>query len=327
MSERPRWLTETARSGTDTDADLGREPGVDAAPPRRPVAGGRRQGRRPRRASGAGARGAGNGRTPVARSSGAAGVRGAGGSGWRSGAAAISPSSRALFARRAAQVRRRPWRLGGVLAGFLVLVAAVAWAVGFSPLLATRTVTVTGLSDPAEQQGVAAAARIAVGTPLARVDIAGATDRVGRIPAVASVTVSRSWPSTVVVSVQRKVPVLAVKNPQGQLQVVDVTGIPYETVDAVPAGVAQVNAAADTADPEGIRAAISILQLLPAAQRAQVTQVTVTSADLVTLQLGAVSVVWGGLADGPKKLTVLQALLPTNPGVIDVSAPDTPVSR
>ena len=52
-----------------------------------------------------------------------------------------------------------------------------------------------------------------------------------------------------------------------------------------------------------------------------------TSADLVTLQLGDVSVVWGGLADGSKKLTVLRALLPTHPAVIDVSAPDTPVTR
>jgi cell division protein FtsQ len=40
-----------------------------------------------------------------------------------------------------------------------------------------------------------------------------------------------------------------------------------------------------------------------------------------------VSVVWGGQADGPKKLAVLEALLKTNPAVIDVSAPDTPVTR
>jgi cell division protein FtsQ len=134
-------------------------------------------------------------------------------------------------------------------------------------------------------------------------------------------------PSTVVVSVQRKVPVLAVKNPQGQLQVVDATGVPYETVSALPAGVAQVNATSEAPDPEGLRAAISILQLLPAGERAEVSGVTVTSADLVTLQLGDVSVVWGGQADGAKKLTVLQALLPTHPAVIDVSAPDTPVTR
>ena len=41
---------------------------------------------------------------------------------------------------------------------------------------------------------------------------------------------------------------------------------------------------------------------------------TVTSADLVTLRLGTVSVVWDGVADGPKKLAVLEALLTDQAG-------------
>jgi cell division protein FtsQ len=209
----------------------------------------------------------------------------------------------------------------------VVLLGVLGWLVGFSSVLATRSVTVTGLGDAGEQAAAVAAASVPLGTPLARVDTAGAADRVGRIPTVASVSVSRSWPSTVVVSVQRKVAVLAVKNPQGQLQVVDATGVPFETVNALPAGVAQVNTTSDAPDPEGVRAAISVLQLLSPERRAQVSTVTVTSADLVTLQLGQVSVVWGGLADGPKKLAVLEALLRTKPAVVDVSAPDTPVTR
>jgi cell division protein FtsQ len=231
------------------------------------------------------------------------------------------------FERRAASVRRRPKTLLAVVAGLVVLLGVLVWLVGFSSVLATRSVTVTGLGDPGEQEVVVAAAAVPTGTPLARVDTAGAVDRVAKIPTVASVSVSRSWPSTVVVSVQRKVPVLAIKNPQGQLQVVDASGVPFEVVSALPAGVAQVNAASDVPDPEGIRAAISILQLLPPERRAQVSGITVTSADLVTLQLGQVSVVWGGIADGPKKLAVLEALLRTNPAVVDVSAPDTPITR
>lgn len=252
------------------------------------------------------------------------------GAGRSTGAAARRSAviaSRARFERRAAAVRRRPWRLLGVVGGAVLLLAAVVWVVGFSSLLATRTVSVTGLSDPTEQQRVVQASGVSLGTPLARVDTGRAADGVRAIATVATVTVSRSWPSTIVVSVQRKVPVLAVKNPQGQLQVVDATGVPYDTVSALPAGVAEVNATSEAPDPEGIRAAISILQLLPAAERAQVSGVTVTSADLVTLQLGDVSVVWGGQADGAKKLTVLQALLPTHPAVLDVSAADTPVTR
>jgi cell division protein FtsQ len=310
MSDRPRWLTDPARSGVEAGAGSRRDAGSDPAPTRRPVAGGRRLRPRPRRAHGEGTRSPGPPsatRAPKAPK-------------------ALS-SSRARFERRAAQVRRRPWRLVGVALGVVAVVAALVWAVGFSPLLAARAVSVTGLADPTEQQGVMTAAHITLGTPLARVDTSASAARVGRIPTVASVTVSRSWPSTIVVSVQRKVPVLAVKNPQGQLQVVDATGVAYETVDTVPTGVAQVKAATEAPDPAGIRVAIGILQVLPPAMRSQVSEVTVTSADLVTLELGAVSVVWGGPEDGPKKLAVLQALLPTTPGVIDVSAPETPVTR
>ena len=71
-----------------------------------------------------------------------------------------------------------------------------------------------------------------------------------------------------------------------------------------------------------------MLELLPPERRAQVTGVTVTSADLVTLQLGP-GQAWSGAGSptGPKKLAVLEALLRTNPAVVDVSAPDTPITR
>ena len=291
MSDRPRWLTGAARSGQV----------VDEAPGPRPAA------RRTARA------------TPSPRRKG----QPRRGSGRRSG----MDRSRARFERRAAAVRRRPRTLLAVVAVLVLGIGVLVWLVGFSSVLATRTVTVTGLADAAEQQAVAEAAAVPVGTPLARVDTGGAAERVARIPTIASVSVNRSWPTTVVVSVQRKVPVLGVKNPQGQLQVVDASGVPFESVTTLPPGVAQVNAASDAPDPEGVQAAISVLQLLSPERRAEVSGVTVTSADLVTLQLGKVSVVWGGLADGPKKLAILEVLLKTNPAVVDVSAPDTPITR
>jgi cell division protein FtsQ len=291
MSGRPRWLTGGARSGQV----------LDKAPGARPA---------PRRTARAG---------KSTRRKGQPG----GGRGRRSGV----DRSKARFERRAAAVRRRPRTVLAVVSALVVLVGVLVWLVGFSSVLATRTVTVTGLADAAEQQAVAEAAAVQIGTPLARVDAGGAAERVARIPTIASVSVNRSWPTTVVVSVQRKVPVLAVKNPQGQLQVVDASGMPFETVTTLPPGVAEVNAASDSPDPQGVQAAISVLELLSPERRAQVSGVTVTSADLVTLQLGKVSVVWGGLADGPKKLAILEVLLKTNPAVVDVSAPDTPITR
>jgi cell division protein FtsQ len=224
-------------------------------------------------------------------------------------------------------VRRRPLRLVAILLAALAALALAGWVLGFSPLFAVRTVTVTGLTDAGERAAARDAAGVTLGTPLARVDTGGAAARIGGIATVDSAQVSRSWPSTITVTVHRKVPVLAVRNPQGQLQVVDGNGVPFQTVAQAPSGVAVVNATTAAPDPEGLRAALSALRLLPPAQRSTVADVTVTSADLVAFRLGATTVVWGGVEDGPKKVAVLGALLRTNPVIVDVSAPDTPVTR
>lgn len=212
-------------------------------------------------------------------------------------------------------------------AGTLLAVLALFWVVAFSPLLVVRTVAVTGLTDPGERAAALAAARIGTGTPLARVDTGAAAARVEAIGTVGSVAVVRNWPSTVAVEVTRKAAVLAVKNPQGQLQVVDAAGTAFETVASAPAGLPVVNASSASPDPRGLRAAIGVLTILPADLRGAVSALTVSSADLVTFKMGTVTVIWGGAADGPKKLAILRVLLGTKPGTIDVSAPDTPVTR
>ncbi|MEO7059247.1 MAG: FtsQ-type POTRA domain-containing protein [Lapillicoccus sp.] len=236
-------------------------------------------------------------------------------------------SGRGRFERRARAVRRRPWRHAAIAAGVVVVLGVLGWLLLASPAFSARSVTVTGLTDPGERAAALAAAAIPPGTPLARVDTFGATARVEAIATVERVHVTRHWPSGVTVDVTRKVPVLAVKNPQGQLEVVDSQGAVFQTVTVVPAGIPLVNASTATPDPRGLLAAVDVLSILPADLRAQVAQVTVTSADLVTFTLGKVQVVWGGAQDGPKKLAILRVLLPTGPGTIDVSAPDTPTTR
>lgn len=235
-------------------------------------------------------------------------------------------SSRARFEARTAQARRRPWRLAAGALVALVVALALVWLLALGPVLAVRDVRVTGLTDPRETAAVLAAADVPDGTPLARVDTAGASRRIAEIPTVATVEVSRSWPGTVTVAVTRKTPALAVRLPDGTLRVVDRTGSPYEQVAAVPAGVPLVTSSSATLDPKGLSAAAGVLQVLPADLRRQVTGMTVASADAVSFQLGGVTVRWGGPTDGAKKAEVLQVLLGTKPTTIDVSAPDTPTT-
>ncbi|MEO3938639.1 FtsQ-type POTRA domain-containing protein [Dermatophilaceae bacterium Soc4.6] len=235
-------------------------------------------------------------------------------------------SARRRFERRASRVRRRPWRVAAAALALVVAAAVVVWALAISSLFAVRTVTVTGLTDARERSAATAAAAVVAGTPLARVDTGAVAARVTEIPTVGEVKVSRSWPGTIVVAVTRRQPVLAVRLPSSRIQLVDATGLAYSTVASVPRGVPLVTSSAATPAPEGLQAAASVLTILPSSLRAKVGGVTVTSADLVTFTLGGVTVRWGGLADGAKKLAVLQVLLRTSPTTIDVSAPDTPTT-
>jgi cell division protein FtsQ len=81
--------------------------------------------------------------------------------------------------------------------------------------------------------------------------------------------------------------------------------------------------------PDALQAALSVMDVLPASLQRQVSDVTVSSASLVTLRLRGVTVVWGGQEKPEQKLAVVTALLKTSPKpkVVDVSAPDTPVTR
>ena len=90
-----------------------------------------------------------------------------------------------------------------------------------------------------------------------------------------------------------------------------------------------MNAAASAAalSQDALRAAASVLQVLPEPMHRKVSAVTVSGANLVTLKVGPTTVVWGGVTDPERKLEIMQALLPGKHAVIDVSAPATPVTR
>ena len=237
-------------------------------------------------------------------------------------------SSSARFAARAARVRRRPWLLAVWLAGALVVLTGVVWLVELSPVLVVRSVRVEGVSPRAATTIVSQAA-VPTGTPLARVDTLAIARRVLASGTLAEVAVSRSWPSTIVITARPRVPVLVVKNPQGQLQVVDARGVAYAVVSAAPQGVPLINTVNNNPpSKDAMRAGITVLQALSAVQRLKVTNVTVSGANMVTLQLGAVTVAWGGASEPELKVKVMTALLRhTHAGTIDVSAPRTPVTR
>ena len=237
-----------------------------------------------------------------------------------------SMSARARFEQRAAQVRQRPLRVLAAVVALVALLGGVAWLVGLSSVFAVETVHVQGVSG-ADLDEVEAAAAVPFGGPLARVDLGAVEARVRRVGFVRQAQVDRSFPHTVVITVSPRVALFAVRDPEGRLGLVDADAQVFRQVQSLPPGIPLVNGDSATPAVEGLQAVIAVLRLLPEPQRASVSQITVSSASLVTFTLGSVQVVWGGRGQEQKKIAVLQALLATKPAVIDVSAPDTPITR
>lgn len=236
-------------------------------------------------------------------------------------------SADARFQERALQRRRQPWRRALWALCSLLVVAAMVWLAFWSPVLAVRQVQVTGVTG-ADKAAVMALVDVDKGTPLARVDLGAVEERVRTRRTIAEVSVRREWPSTLRVRTVSRQPALVLKNPQGQLEVVDSTGVSYETVTKAPPGVPVVRAdSSKGTTKEALEAALSVIHTLPVGLAEKVTSLQVSTANLVSFTLGGVKVVWGGAEEPERKLQILQALLATDPDVVDVSAPDTPVTR
>ncbi len=231
------------------------------------------------------------------------------------------------FRDRAVRARRRPWRIAAWLLGVAALGSTAVWAVFFSTLLTAQQVEVRGVTG-AEATAVLQSAAVPVGAPLALIDTGAVRRRVASRLPIAAATVERHWPHTIVIQAVPRTPALAVRNSQGRLQVVDASGVAYATVSAVPRGVPLATAQSDQAlTADALRAALSAMDALPADLRAGASDVVVSSADLVEFRLGKTTVVWGGADDAALKARIVAALLPKRPHQIDVSAPDTPVTR
>jgi cell division protein FtsQ len=219
-------------------------------------------------------------------------------------------------------------------AAVLLGLGLVVWLLWGSPVLAVRTVRVDGVTTLAADQ-VRETAGIAEGTPLLRVDVAAARERVARLPQVDSVEVTRGWPSTVVITVRERRPVVVVGRP-GNRSLVDASGVLFDTVTGdPPAGVVPLDVSDPGPHDPPTMAALGALVALPREVRDQVTAAAATSAEDVTLTLeDGTSVRWGTSDDTSDKAAALAAVLgqieakglePAH--TIDVSTPDAVVLR
>jgi cell division protein FtsQ len=237
--------------------------------------------------------------------------------------------STSLPTRAAERVRAQRWsrlRTLLVLLAGLVLIGVATWVLLGSRLFGVSSVVVSGTSRVSVAQ-VTDLAAIPTGTPLAQLDTGAVAARVRRLPAVRTVVVRRDWPRSVRIVVRERVPA-AVRARGSGFVLVDRTGVVFDEVTRRPAGLPLVSAPVD-AGPPALRAALDVLDAVPADVRSQVRSVRATDTDDVTLRLTrGRTVVWGSTDRSARKGAVL-AVLMTRKGakVIDVSTPDAPVTR
>jgi cell division protein FtsQ len=221
-------------------------------------------------------------------------------------------------------------RRGTLLAGAaaLVIIGLVVWALLGSAVLVVRSVRATG-TPLVPRSRIIAAAGIARGTPMIRIDTGTIARRIERIPQVASARVRRDWPGTVVITVQDRIPGLAVRQGRHRYALIDGSGVAVRQTAARPPGLPLLTGAVTAAlrGNPAVSAAAVIVRQLPAALRRRVAAVRAPAADDVTLVLrGGTRIVWGGTDRNPAKDREVTALLRTHRSFYDVSSPATVVA-
>ncbi|HIW91061.1 MAG TPA: FtsQ-type POTRA domain-containing protein [Candidatus Corynebacterium avicola] len=215
---------------------------------------------------------------------------------------------------------RRPLLIVAAIALVIVVLAAVAL---LSPLLHLREVTVEGASQ-LDTEEVVTTSGLNEGENLLFTDTDAAAASVSGMPWVKSVTVSRSWPSTVVVDITEYHAVGYIEE-DGEPSVVDESGTVFLR-GAEPEGTTLIDAEDD--DTDAVKAAAKVLAALDEGLLANVEEVDAASAEDITLRFASGREVHWGSADRAEEKAVATELVLTREGQEwNVSNPSVPSVR
>jgi cell division protein FtsQ len=226
------------------------------------------------------------------------------------------------------RTRARRWKtLRTVLLALaaVALVAGVAWLVFFSSVLAVTGVEVRG-TDVLTPGQVESAAEVPHDVPLATVDLSAIQARVEDLAPVRSVDVSRSWPHSVLITVQERQPVAFVAR-DGGYRGVDESGVLFTSYPQRPTDLPEIQMQATT-PVDALAEGAAVIAAMPQDLVQRVGYVDVRSIDNITLHLerGA-TVTWGSADQSGDKARVLAVLLAQKAKAYDVTAPGHPTIR
>lgn len=226
------------------------------------------------------------------------------------------------------QRRRRLMWVGA--AASVVLLVLITLGAAYSPLFAVERITVLGAEtlDPAALETALHGQR---GTPLPLVDESAVKAVLVTFPIVESYRLEARPPHELVVRIVERTPIGLIQTRAGYT-LVDAAGVALSTTQTPAPGTPVVTVAGGTGSPAFGSVGL-VMRSLPDAIRGQVTAVTASTPDDVTLTLGGsnAQVVWGSADDSAMKALVLEKAMvarpPASVTVYDVSSPSAIVVR
>ncbi|MBK1788381.1 cell division protein FtsQ/DivIB [Prauserella cavernicola] len=219
--------------------------------------------------------------------------------------------------------RRKALRRRWVALLGLLTAAALVYILFFTSLLGVRSVEVVGTQSISADQ-VREVAKVPDRRAMLRVDTDEIADRVATLPGVATVDVSRSWPSTIEIAVTERTPI-GFYNTGEALYLVDTGGVVYKQVGEPPEGFPELKLSEVGPNDPATSAVTEVLDSLPGQLRERVTVVRADTPGSVEFTLEGGKVVrWGDAQQTDRKAKVLAALMTREGKVFDVSSPELP---
>lgn len=239
----------------------------------------------------------------------------------------INDTATQIKSRHQAGLRRRLIQIGiPVLVAILII--GTVWALWFSNLFVARTITVVG-NNRVNRDEIVSAAEIKLGTPLMRLNLNAASDRVSQIPVVADTKAGWSFSGVVSIEITERQAVYVIPT-SGKYLLVDATGVGFLLVDKPEAGLPEVNLVQDESRQSQrmmVDAAV-IVVALPQSVRSKMTSMIAVTPDGFTIHLkNGAEILWGSCEQSDLKAEVIDGLLKTKANHYDISSPSHPATR
>ncbi|SFB38318.1 cell division protein FtsQ [Amycolatopsis marina] len=205
----------------------------------------------------------------------------------------------------------------------VLTVAALVYLLFFTSMLGVRSVEVLGNAAVSTEK-VLTAAGVPDRESMFVLDTDHIQERVGALPGVATVDVSRSWPSTVTIEVSERTPI-GFYNTGEKLHLVDGTGVVYKEIPEKPSGLPELKLPRVAPEDPVTRAVTGVLVAIPKDLRDRVVSASAKTAGSVVLTLNdGKTVRWGDADQAGRKAKVLAVLLTREGTNYDVSSPELP---